>query len=94
LIGANVSIFDTDFHPINPDNRRYSKDKNQIAKSPVMICENVFLGSNCMVLKGTKIGENSVIGACSNVLQDVPKNEVWAGIPAKRISSIFERFLD
>jgi len=34
------------------------------------------------------IGENSVIAAYSFVTKNIPKNEVWAGIPAKRIKKL------
>jgi len=34
------------------------------------------------------IGENSIIAAYSFVTKDIPKNEFWAGIPAKRKKKI------
>ena len=47
--------------------------------------ENVWIGSNCTILKGVSIGKGAVIGAGSVLNKSVPPNEVWAGVPAKLI---------
>lgn len=53
-----------------------------------MICDNVFIGAKCIILKGVTIGENSVIGAGSVVTKNVPANQIWAGNPAKFIKNV------
>lgn len=82
--GAGLSearIMDTDFHQIEvSDILRY--DTRGIAK-PVIIGPNVWLCANSMVLKGVKIGENSVVGAGSVVYENVPPNVVVIGNPAR-----------
>lgn len=40
-------------------------------------------GASVVIMPGVTIGENSEIGACSQVRYDVPPNEVWYGNPAK-----------
>jgi acetyltransferase-like isoleucine patch superfamily enzyme len=40
-------------------------------------------GANVTIMPGVNIGENSEIGACSQVRNDVPDNEVWYGNPAR-----------
>ncbi|MBL0339982.1 MAG: transferase [Bacteroidetes bacterium] len=40
-------------------------------------------GANVTIMPSVTIGENSEIGACSQVRNDVPDNEVWYGNPAK-----------
>lgn len=40
-------------------------------------------GANVVLMPGVSVGENSEIGACSQVRCDVPDNEVWYGNPAK-----------
>lgn len=40
-------------------------------------------GASVVIMPAVTIGENSEIGACSQVRKDVPDNEVWFGIPAK-----------
>lgn len=55
----------------------------------VYICSGSWVGSNVTVLKGVTIGCISVVGAGSVVTRSIPPGEVWAGIPAKKISGIF-----
>jgi acetyltransferase-like isoleucine patch superfamily enzyme len=83
LLGADVLIADTDFHPIDPDGRRWRKDG--VRTAPVDIGDNVFIGARTMVLKGVRIGDNAVIGAGSVVTTDVPADAVAAGSPARVI---------
>lgn len=49
----------------------------------VVIGDNVFLGMNSIILKGTTIGENSIIGAGSVVARSIPAQSVAAGNPAR-----------
>jgi len=81
LIGANVIIADNDFHPIEPEGRRYSYENIQTAS--VQIGENVFIGANSIILKGVHVGKNSIIGAGSVVTKDIPANSVAAGNPCR-----------
>lgn len=81
LIGAYCTIFDNDFHSSDP-NKRLSDD---YGTRPVLIEDNVFLGFNCLILKGVTIGENSVIGANSVVINNIPKNAIAIGNPCKVI---------
>ncbi len=84
LIGTNVSIFDSDFHDLNPKTRFGGVAK----KAPVKIGNNVFIGSNVTILKGVTIGDNSVVGSGSIVAKSIPANVVVAGIPAKVIREL------
>lgn len=59
LIGPNFMCFDSNFHPLDP-NKRLSSDYQS---NPVKIGKNVFIGANVMILKGTIIGDDSIIGA-------------------------------
>jgi len=84
LIGDQVAIFDCDFHEISPFTRMNGVGPIQ----PVVIGDNVWLGSRVMVLKGVSIGENSVVAAMSVVTKSIPPNSLAAGNPAKVIRSI------
>lgn len=57
-------------------------------KTGVIIGTNVWVGANCSLVAGTRIGDNSVIAAGSVVTGDVPANEIWGGVPAKFIRKI------
>ena len=86
MIGANVRIMDTDFHPVNPDTRRFGKD--DVNSKPIFIGKNVLIGANSIILKGVSIGDNSIIGANSLVVQDIPEGVIAGGNPAKVIKNI------
>ncbi len=84
LLGDQVSIYDCDFHEVDP---RY-RNRSAGPVLPVVIGNNVWLGSRVVVLKGVTIGENSVVAAMSVVTQSIPANCVAAGNPARAVRSI------
>lgn len=81
-IGANTKIFDHDFHPVDPAQRLNHPDRG-MKTAPVYIGENVFIGCNCIILKGSEIGDNCVVGAGAVVSGRFPENCIIAGNPAK-----------
>lgn len=85
-VGANTTIIDTDFHPLDPQERRLHPQGAKTA--PVVIEDNVFIGMNCLILKGVTIGRGSVVGAGSVVTKDVPAGMIVAGNPACVIREI------
>jgi acetyltransferase-like isoleucine patch superfamily enzyme len=52
-------------------------------RRPISIGSNVWIGSNCFIKAGVTIGDHAVIGACSNVIADVPANARVIGSPAR-----------
>lgn len=87
-MGANVTIYDTDFHPVNPYERIVVNRNSDIKRKPVQIDDYVWIGANAMVLKGVHIGRGAVIGAGSVVTKDVPELTVYAGNPARFVKNI------
>jgi acetyltransferase-like isoleucine patch superfamily enzyme len=55
---------------------------------PITIGNNVWIGAGAIILPGVNIGSNSVIAAGAVVTRPVPKNAVFAGIPACKIRDI------
>jgi acetyltransferase-like isoleucine patch superfamily enzyme len=88
-IGVNSVVVDTDFHPLDPELRRLRPSEARTA--PIVIGDNVFIGMNCMVLKGVTIGHDSVVGAGSVVTRDVPPLVIVAGNPARIIRELARR---
>ncbi len=86
-IGANVKIVDTDFHPVDACERLHGNNSASGCK-PIRIGKNVFIGMNSIILKGTKIGDNSVVGAGAVVSGCFPSNCIIAGNPAKIVRYI------
>jgi acetyltransferase-like isoleucine patch superfamily enzyme len=83
LLGANCIVTDTDFHPLDPAARAAAPLDG--ATAPVVIEDDVFIGMNCLILKGVTIGRGSVIGAGSVVTRSMPPGVVAAGNPARVI---------
>lgn len=55
-------------------------------KAPVIINDNVWVGSNVVIMKGVTIGEGAVIAANSTVTSNIPPHTMASGNPAKVIS--------
>jgi hypothetical protein len=59
----------------------------------IEIMDNVFIGSNCIILYNTRIGPNALVGAGSVITKDVPPNTIVSGVPANVIGSFDEYYL-
>lgn len=81
-IGGNVRIFDHDFHALDAEVRRGPRGCDDCATRPITIGDDVFIGTNSIILKGVNIGDRAVIGAGSVVTNDVPADAIAAGNPA------------
>lgn len=83
-IGANTKIMDNDMHSLDPV-ERFHDDRSNIPQKPVWIGNDCFIGANCIILKGTILGEKCIVGAGSVVHGEFPANVIIAGNPAKII---------
>jgi acetyltransferase-like isoleucine patch superfamily enzyme len=86
FIGGGCNIYDTDFHPIEANERILSSDN--IKTAPVVIKRCSFIGGHTIILKGVTIGEGAIVGSGSVVTRDVPNYEIWAGNPVRRLGQI------
>lgn len=90
-IGKNTKIaafcFITDFNHKYKDKNLHLVDQGYDTK-PVLIGENVWIGTHSIILPGVNIGNRSVVGAGSVVTKDIPANSVAVGNPAKVIKHI------
>lgn len=83
MLAPDVHIYSAT-HPLDPKHRQTAPDYYELTK-PVVIGDNVWIGGKAVICPGVTIGDNSVIGAGSVVIKDVPANVVVAGNPAKII---------
>lgn len=81
-------ICDNNNYPIDPEYRkahRQTPHGSEMRKwkysdnKPIIIGENVWIGSQVRINKGVTIGDNSIIAANSVVTKDVPANCIAAG---------------
>lgn len=84
LIGGNCKIIDNDFHPLAASKRNPQKPKD-IKKRPINIGDGCFIGANSIILKGTTLGKNCVVGAGSVVSGIWPDKSIIAGNPARLV---------
>ena len=54
-------------------------------KGNVIIEDFVWIGANVFINPGVTIGKNSIVGANSVVVRDLPPNGIYGGVPAKLI---------
>ena len=82
LIAANTSIIDSNGHPLalaNPALRVTCKDE----PAPIIIGKNVWIGVNCVILKGVQLGDGCVVAAGTIVGKEIPPGSIAYGNPMK-----------
>jgi len=81
-IGGGAKIFDHNYHAMNAVARR--EKCGDTKPREIIIGDDVFIGTNAIILKGTKIGDRSVIAAGSVVFGlDIPPDSLVRGNPAE-----------
>lgn len=88
VISHYVRLLTHDFS-LDRVSERMGNDSSMELKrvSPIRIGDYAFIGLGVTLLPGIEIGDGAVIGSGSVVTRSVPSDEVWAGNPARRISS-------
>ena len=66
----------------------YSVSTIDNKKGPVIFEQNCSIGTHSSIMPGVTVGKNSIVGAHSLVLCDIPPNSVAVGIPAKVIKQL------
>ena len=95
-IGGDCIIMDTDAHSLNFNIRRsiekneqgYRVDGLAAATAPIIIEDDVLIGTRCIILKGVIIGARTVIGSGSVVTKSIPADCIAAGNPCRVIKYI------
>lgn len=84
-ITSDCEIMDTSSHGIAPDRRN---DSTAVKIESIELAKNVWIGSKVIILPGSKILKNSIIGVDSVVTGLIPENVFAAGSPARVIKNI------
>lgn len=82
LLGPHNSYI-TSSHPIN----NKPLVGQPLISGVITIGNNVWLGANITVGYNTSINDNSIIGANSFVNKNIPQNEIWGGVPVKKLKN-------
>lgn len=84
-IATNVTIV-VDSNPNNSRLAEHPYVKTQLLRTaPVIIEDDVWLGTNAIVLPGVRVGQGAIVGAGAVVTKDVPAFVICAGVPARVI---------
>ena len=84
-IGPGVQLL-TPTHPLEPGRRREGWESAE----PITIGRNVWLGGAVVVCPGVTVGDDTVVGAGSVVIHDLPSGVLAVGNPARVVRSIAE----
>ena len=83
LIAPNVQMYAAT-HPVD---YRVRLEELEMAY-PITIEDNVWIGGGAIICPGVTIGKNSVIGAGSVVVKDIPANSVAVGNPCRVVKTL------
>ncbi len=87
-INAKYGVVIENFVQIGSHCSIYSISTIDNKQGKIHLKENSKIGSHSTILPGVTIGKNSIVGAHSLVINDIPDNVVAFGIPAKVIKNI------
>lgn len=81
LIASHVSFIDID----HTTTYGINMNSQPLKVAPIKIGNDVWIGTKAIILKGITIHDGAIIAAGAVVNRCVPSNEIWGGIPAKKI---------
>lgn len=84
VIASGTNIIDSNGHKTLSNNRTIGRDTAE----EILIGNNVWIGLNSVILKGTIIGDNSIVAAGSVVKGVFPENSLIQGNPAKLVKEL------
>lgn len=91
MFGPNVTIMAGDHNTSVIGKYMFDvKEKHDENDKPVIIEDDVWVGTGAIILKGVTVGTGSIIAAGALVIKDVPSYTIVAGVPAKVIKKRFE----
>lgn len=98
VLGWNVAVADTDYHPIAPAQRiadaiacsplGQGRPRPEIVRRPIEIEDDVWIGPNATILKGVRIGCGAFIEPGALVTRDVPPRARVLGNPARIVGEV------
>lgn len=62
----------------------YSHSTIDSKKGKITLKNNCKIGTHSTIMPNVTVGKNSIVSAYSFVTKNIPDNEVWFGVPAKR----------
>ncbi|WFE27045.1 acyltransferase [Solwaraspora sp. WMMD791] len=85
---SDCELMDNDFHNLAPQLRH--APASPATRAPIVVGDNVWIGAHALVMKGVRIGSDSVVGAGTIVRTDVPDGVVVIGNPQQIVKQFDE----
>ena len=82
MLGNFCYLSDSDWHDI------HDRTCMPGGSAPIVLERGAWIGDSAIVLKGVRVGENSIVGAGAVVTKDVPPNVIVAGNPARVVKHL------
>jgi acetyltransferase-like isoleucine patch superfamily enzyme len=90
-VASDVWMLDSSGHPADPEARLAGLPPSPEEVRPIVVEDNVWIGSRSVIFAGVTIGHGSVVSAAAVVTGDVPPNTLVAGNPARKVRSLVAR---
>jgi len=74
--------------PLNKSSEKYRPT------APIKIEDNVYIGGNCTIYPGIRIGHHSIVAPNSAVTKNIPPYSMFGGVPAKFIKSTYDMIIN
>lgn len=88
LLGGNHNIETFSTYPFKV--MLLGEEKEAWSKGPIIVEDDVWIGTRVIILSGIRIGQGAIIGAGSVVTKDVPPYAIVGGDPARVIKYRFD----
>lgn len=86
MMGPDVIIMAVT-HDVSDLSKNMIDPTNPSIEDPVVIGDNVWIGTRVIILPGVTIGKNSIVGSGAVVTKSFPENSVIGGVPAKLLKT-------
>jgi acetyltransferase-like isoleucine patch superfamily enzyme len=89
ILGGNHQTTAISTYPLYSKLIKLSPEQDALTKGPIVIEDEVWIGTRAIILSGVKIGKGAIIAAGSVITKDVPPYAIVGGNPAKIIKYRF-----
>jgi acetyltransferase-like isoleucine patch superfamily enzyme len=88
ILGGNHQLNTVSTYPVRTE--LGDPRLHELTKGPIVVRDDVWLGTGATIMSGVTIGQGAVVAACSVVTKDVPPYSIVGGNPAKVIRKRFD----
>ena len=85
MMGIDILMFTNEHRHDRLDIPMGQQGRTEV--KPIVIGNDVWIGSRSIIMKGTHIGNGAIVAAGSVVTKDIPPYEIWGGNPARFLRS-------